>query len=74
MGTITMDYRSAGKDWFLSVTDDGVGISKGSDAPKAGLDNGIVEALARNLQSEIQLSDADPGTAITISHQENTAL
>ncbi|MEX0404251.1 histidine kinase dimerization/phosphoacceptor domain -containing protein [Aquibium sp. LZ166] len=73
-GTITIDYRSAGKDWSLSVTDDGIGMQKGSDAPKAGLGTGIVEALAKNLQSAIQLSDADPGTAITISHQENTGL
>jgi hypothetical protein len=41
----------------------------GSDAPKAGLGTGIVEALARNLQGEIQLSDASPGTAVTISHR-----
>jgi two-component sensor histidine kinase len=41
----------------------------GSDAPKAGLGTGIVEALARNLQGEIQLSDASPGTAVTIIHR-----
>ena len=46
----------------------------GSDAPKAGLGTGIVEALAKNLQGEIQLSDAGPGTAVTISHQESADL
>ncbi len=34
----------------------------------AGLGMGIVEALARNLQCEIQLSAANPGTIVTISH------
>lgn len=68
-GMIAIDYRSAGADWSLSVTDDGIGMSTGSDAPKAGLGTGIVEALAGNLQGEIRLSDADPGTVVTITHR-----
>lgn len=68
-GVIVIDYRSKGRDWTLSVTDDGIGMATGSDAPKAGLGSGIVEALARNLESEIRLSDANPGTAVTISHR-----
>ncbi|GAA2853024.1 two-component sensor histidine kinase [Aminobacter aminovorans] len=73
-GTIVTDYRSSGNDWTLSVTDDGIGMPVGSDAPKAGLGSGIVEALAKNLQSIIQVSDADPGTVVTISHQESSGL
>lgn len=73
-GVITVDYRSSGSDWKLSVTDNGVGMAKGIDAPKAGLGSGIVEALVKNLRGEIQLNDADPGTAITISHQESAGL
>ena len=73
-GTIVTDYRSSGNDWTLSVTDDGIGMLAGSDAPKAGLGTGIVEALAKNLKGEIQLSDAGPGTVVTISHQERVGL
>jgi two-component sensor histidine kinase len=73
-GTIMIDYSSTGTDWTLSVIDNGIGMPTGSDAPKAGLGTGIVEALARNLQGEIQLSDADPGTAVTISHRGSTEL
>ena len=73
-GRIVIDYRSTGSDWTLSVTDNGIGMPTGSDAPKAGLGTGIVEALAKNLQGEIQLSDADPGTAVTISHREAADL
>lgn len=73
-GTIVTDYRSSGNDWTLSVTDNGIGMPVGSDAPKAGLGTGIVEALAKNLKGEIQLSDARPGTVVTISHQESAGL
>ncbi|HEU5067436.1 MAG TPA: histidine kinase dimerization/phosphoacceptor domain -containing protein [Sphingomicrobium sp.] len=69
-GMIVIDYRSSGSDWTLSVTDNGIGMPAGSDAPKAGLGTGIVEALVKNLQGEIQQRHADPGTAITISHRE----
>lgn len=69
-GTITVDYRSSGADWTLSVTDNGIGMPTGSAAPKAGLGTGIVEALARNLASEIEVTDAAPGTAITLKHRE----
>lgn len=69
-GAITVDYRSSGKDWTLSVTDNGIGMLTGSQAPKAGLGTGIVEALARNLAGEIEVTSAEPGTAITIKHRE----
>nr|ALS90225.1 histidine kinase [uncultured bacterium] len=67
-GMITVDYRSSGGGWTLSVTDNGVGMPTGSEAPKAGLGTGIVEALAKNLASEIKVTDAGPGTAITVTH------
>lgn len=70
-GKIVIDYRSAGKDWTLSVADNGIGMPGGRDAPKPGLGTGIVEALAKNLLGTIQMSDADPGTLVTIIHREN---
>lgn len=69
-GTIVVDYRSSGKDWTLSVGDNGIGMPTGSDAPKAGLGTGIVEALARNLEGEIVVTDAEPGTMTTIRHRD----
>ena len=73
-GKIVIAYRSAGSEWTLSVADDGIGTPAGGDMPKAGLGTGIVEALAKNLQGEIQLSDAGPGTVVTISHRRSTGL
>jgi two-component sensor histidine kinase len=70
-GRIVIDYRSTDDDWTLSIADNGVGMPAGNDAPKAGLGTGIVEALVRNLGAEIKLSDADPGTVVTINHRES---
>lgn len=70
-GAILIGYHQAGKDWTLSVRDNGVGMPVGDAAPKAGLGTGIVEALVKNLQGEITLSDADPGTLVTITHVES---
>lgn len=67
-GAISVDYHSEGASWSLSVTDDGVGMPTGSRAPKPGLGTGIVEALARQLAGEILITDAAPGTAISIVH------
>jgi two-component sensor histidine kinase len=65
-GKISVDYRAQGQDWNLSVRDDGIGM--GDSAAKAGLGTGIVEALARNLQSDISVTDANPGTLVTVTH------
>ncbi len=73
-GRIVIDFRSTGRDWALSVADDGIGIAKGSNAPKSGLGTGIVEALTKNLGAEIELTNANPGTVVTISHREATGL
>jgi two-component sensor histidine kinase len=70
-GVILIDYHSEGADWVLSVTDNGIGMPEGEDAPKAGLGTGIVEALSKNLLGEIDVSDAGPGTAVTIRHRED---
>lgn len=73
-GTIAIRYGSTGKDWTLSVADDGVGMPTGTDAPRAGLGTGIVEALTSNLQGEIQVTDARPGTVVTICHRHGADL
>ncbi|MGO7039989.1 sensor histidine kinase [Rhizobium acaciae] len=73
-GSIVIDYHSSGKDWTLSVTDNGIGMPAGRDALKAGLGTGIVEALAKSLNGDIQVSDAGPGTAVTIRHRESAGL
>ncbi|MBX9454769.1 MAG: ATP-binding protein [Rhizobium sp.] len=73
-GTIMIDYRSSGSDWTLCVADNGIGMPVGDDAPKAGLGTGIVEALVKNLDGQIELSNAGPGTVVTLSHRKTADL
>jgi two-component sensor histidine kinase len=69
-GHITIDYRSDGLDWTLTVRDDGIGMPTGSDKAKPGLGTGIVQALARQMQGVIHVHDGNPGTVVTLVHDE----
>jgi two-component sensor histidine kinase len=72
-GKIAVDYRSDGPNWSLSVSDDGIGMPTGSDRAKPGLGTGIVEALAKHIQSTIQVIDAKPGASVTLIHDAAAA-
>jgi two-component system, sensor histidine kinase PdtaS len=69
-GTITVDYRSAGDEWALTVCDDGIGMPVAGEASKPGLGTSIVEALARQLEADIRVHDGKPGTHVEISHND----
>jgi two-component sensor histidine kinase len=73
-GKIIVGYRSAGREWALSVKDDGAGMSKGPLNAKAGLGTGIVEALAKHLHSRVDIGDSSPGTEITIVGESGAAI
>ncbi|KPF71141.1 histidine kinase [Bosea sp. AAP35] len=66
-GKITVSFSKTGWDWTLAVADDGIGMPKAEDA-KAGLGTGIIEALAGQLGAEVSVTDARPGTIVTLSH------
>ena len=67
-GEIKVEYASKGAGWTLSVADDGIGMPVGMAAPKPGLGTGIVEALAKQLDATVTISDTNPGTTVTVSH------
>ena len=67
-GRIQVAFRSSGDSWTLRVEDDGVGFPDDADAVKPGLGTGIVEALARQLDAQVVIADAHPGTRVTVSH------
>lgn len=73
-GLIEINYRSSGKGWTLSIADNGIGMRVGAGAPKAGLGTGIIEALVKNLGGVIEVSDAAPGTVVTIRHRDTAGL
>ncbi len=66
-GKISVEYHAKGDNWTLIVSDDGVGMKWGEDAPTSGLGTGIVDALAKQLQANVTAADGNPGTTITIA-------
>jgi len=69
-GRISVRYEARGPNWTLSVDDDGVGMSDDPHIAKPGLGTSIVEALAGQLQAEVQIGNADPGTTVEIAHSD----
>jgi two-component sensor histidine kinase len=67
-GIITVDYRSRGSVWTLSVGDDGVGIPQDVASRHVGLGTSIIDALAQKLDATVRITDANPGTKVSISH------
>jgi two-component sensor histidine kinase len=67
-GKITVDYRSSGSDWTLSVNDNGIGMPKETQSAKAGLGTSIIKALAVQLRARVDIRAAHPGTSISIIH------
>ena len=69
IGKITVGYEAARDLWALSVTDNGVGMPIGDHVAKPGLGTGIVEALARQLEAAVTVTDAQPGTAVSVGNE-----
>lgn len=67
-GEITVDYLSEGTGWTLTVGDDGIGMPVDHASAKPGLGTGIVEALSKQLEAAVTVSDANPGTKVSIVH------
>lgn len=65
-GAITVDYRSDGKGWSLRVVDNGVGMHPDPSISNPGLGTGIVDALSKKLGARVVVSEAHPGTCVSI--------
>ncbi|MDI1365003.1 MAG: sensor histidine kinase [bacterium] len=68
-GEITVAYRQDGANWRLCVRDNGVGMITGPGGPKAGLGTSIVQALAKQLKSVVEVVDNAPGVKVSIVHE-----
>ena len=68
-GHIDVAFDGNETGWRLSISDNGVGRhpEQGRIA-RVGLGTSIVEALARQLDARIELSDEAPGTRVSIIH------
>ena len=69
-GKIEVGYASQGPNWTLSVADNGVGMPKDAASATPGLGTSIVEALANQLDARVSVSEAHPGTIISVAHTE----
>jgi two-component sensor histidine kinase len=73
-GKITVQYRSRGPNWTMSVSDNGIGMPDSSKGAKPGLGTNIVEALAKRLDAKVQVARANPGAAVSIIHAQLAAV
>jgi two-component system, sensor histidine kinase PdtaS len=67
VGEIDVTFASNADGWELIVADDGVGLPGDHATAKPGLGTGIVNALAGQLSATIVVSDAKPGTCVTVT-------
>ena len=66
-GEVLVGYHARGRDWTLSVSDNGAGSGDVStETPHTGLGTSIVEALARQLDAVVQKSGGPRGTTVSI--------
>jgi chemotaxis protein methyltransferase CheR len=69
-GVIVVSYEAAKASWRLSVSDNGVGMPQdGGGKATPGLGTSIVEALARQLDGHVEISQTIPhGMTVSITH------
>ena len=69
-GRITVSFASDGEGWLLAVSDNGAGMPVGKKRGKPGLGTGIVDALSKQLDANVTLRDANPGTRVEVRHKQ----
>jgi two-component sensor histidine kinase/PAS domain-containing protein len=71
-GQIVVGFESAGTDWKLSISDNGIGMAQEEAGPlgqeRSSLGTSIVKTLAQQLQAEVEVVTGPTGTSISITH------
>ena len=66
---ILVTYKVAGTDWKLTISDNGMGKSEPStNQKKGGLGTSLVQALAKQLDAQVDIASDSHGTAVSITH------
>ena len=73
-GKIEVVYGSRGPNWTLRVADDGAGMPEDAANATHGLGTSIVRALVQQLKATIEVSDARPGTSVSVIHTQIEAV
>jgi len=68
-GRIIVRFESSDTSWRLSISDNGVGMTTSLTEPpaKSGLGTSIIEALTRQLNGRLTISEASPGTTVSMT-------
>jgi chemotaxis protein methyltransferase CheR len=66
--TVKVHYEMHGTDWKLSVSDNGVGKPDDGPAAKGGLGTSLVNALANQLDAQVESKSGPDGMRVTITH------
>jgi two-component sensor histidine kinase len=72
-GKIMVGYAAHGPDWNLTVSDNGVGMHMHAGSARPGLGTSIVEALANQLSAAVEVTDAHPGTRVSVIYRQAAA-
>jgi chemotaxis protein methyltransferase CheR len=71
-GRVDVAYEAAGNNWKLSISDNGIGVPDANGGrlgqKKAGLGTSIVQALAQQLEAEVDVVSSPAGTIVSITH------
>ncbi|RVD64442.1 sensor histidine kinase, partial [Mesorhizobium sp. M7A.F.Ca.ET.027.03.2.1] len=69
---IQVSYETAGSDWKLTVSDNGVG-KIANDVPATGLGTAIVEALVKQLEARVEIISDIDGTSVSVTRATFTS-
>ena len=69
---IQVSYETAGSDWKLTVSDNGVG-KIANDVPATGLGTAIVEALVKQLEAKVEVIGDNDGTSVSVTRATFTS-
>jgi PAS domain S-box-containing protein len=66
---ILVTYKVAGTDWKLTISDNGTGKPEpGTKPKKGGLGTSLVQALAKQLDAQMDIASDSHGTTVSITH------
>jgi len=68
-GHVVVGYEVDGRNWKLSISDDGVGLPERAPATKKlGLGTSLVKALAQQLEAQVEVASSANGTTVSVTH------
>ena len=66
-GRVLVGYEVKGKDWKLSVSDNGGGMPEKPNKKQAGLGTTLVKALAQQLEAQVETVSSGKGTVVSVT-------